>query len=254
MALGAKLMSAYFNFIYNPVYDFTIAHRYLYRTLQTSCVDKFTEFNDGDRVLCAGVGTGNELFHILMKNNKVDIVGVDYSNSALKKAYKKAIKLGVKIEVSNMDVRNLEFASGCFDKVLCVHVMDFIPHVERATTEIIRVLKAGGEFVITYPSEIENSRLGVTLLKDSFSQNIHAGNFAKGSLRFLAQMIMSTIYVPLLLRFKKRKYSCEELRLIFAKLITHDFQIESFPMYQDFIVYGKKWEKRSKEKSHAIRR
>lgn len=240
MDSSTKLMRAYFSFVYNPVYDFTIANLSLYRTLQTSCVDKFTGFNDGDRVLCAGVGTGNELFHILMKNNKVDIVGVDYSNSALEKAYKKAIKLGVKIDVSNMDVRDLQFASRCFDKVLCLHVMDFIPQSERATTEIIRVLKDGGEFVITYPSEIENSRLGATLLKDSFSQNMHDGNFAKGSLKFLTQVTMSTIYLPLLLRSKKRKYSYEELCLIFTRLGTGDFQIESFPLYHDFIVYGRK--------------
>lgn len=240
MALYAELIRSYFNYIYNPVYDFTIAHRYLYRALQISCIDKFTSFNDGERILCAGVGTGNEIFHILMKNNKVNIIGVDFSSSALRRAYEKAIKLGASIEVSNMDILDLKFESGCFDKVLCLHVMDFIPHVERATAEIIRVLKDGSEFVVTYPSEIENPRLGVTLLKDSFNQNIRSGSFLKGLLRFLAQIVMSTIYVPLLLRLKKRKYSCEELRLIFTRLITRNFQIESFPMYQDFIVYGKK--------------
>jgi ubiquinone/menaquinone biosynthesis C-methylase UbiE len=235
-----KPMRVYFDLAYNPVYDFTIANRYLYQTLQTSCIDKFASFNDGDRVLCAGVGTGNEISRILMKNGKVNIVGVDYSNSALHKACKKVEKMGVRIEVSNMDVRDLKFACNCFDKVLCMHVMDFIPQSEIATSEIIRVLKDSGEFVITYPSETENSKLGVTLLKDSLSQNIRPGNLVKGSLTLLAQLLMSSLYMPLLLRSSKRKYSYDELRLIFAKLVTCEPEIEPFPLYQDFIVYGRK--------------
>ena len=84
LVLGIKLMKAYFDFIYNPVYDFTTAQRVLYHRLQTKCVNKF-KFHDGDRVLCAGVGTGNEVVHILKRNKKVSIVGVDYSSSALRK-------------------------------------------------------------------------------------------------------------------------------------------------------------------------
>jgi len=240
LVLGTKLMRAYFDFIYNPVYDFTTAQRSLYHTLQTRCVDKFTTFNEGDRVLCAGVGTGNEIVHILRRSNKVSILGVDYSGTALRKAYKKALALGTRIDVFTMDVRNLEFPTGSFDKALCLHVMDFIHDDEKATAEIIRVLKRGGEFVITYPLEKEGSKLGINLLKDSIRQNLGTGNHLKGLSRFLAQTMMSTVYLPLLLRPKKRKYSREDLRAMFVKLVTGDFHIEAYPVYQDFIVYGRK--------------
>ena len=239
LVLGAKLMRAYFDFMYNPVYDLTTAQRGLYQRLQTTCVDKF-KFHDGDRVLCAGVGTGNEVVHILRRNNKANIVGVDYSGTALRKAYRKALELDARIDVFTMDVRNLKFATETFDKVICLHVMDFIPDYEKATAEIIRVLKRGGEFVITYPSEKEGSRLGINLLKDSIHQNLGAGNHIKGFPRFLAQIAMSTVYIPLLLRSKKRPYSCNELEAMFLKLTTGDFHIEAYPMYQDFIVYGRK--------------
>ena len=237
--LSEKLMRAYFNFMYNPVYDFTTAQRGLYQRLQTRCVDKF-KFHDGDRVLCAGVGTGNEVVHILRRNNKANIVGVDYSGTALRKAYRKALELDARIDVFTMEVRNLKFATETFDKVICLHVMDFIPDYEKATTEIIRVLKPGGEFVITYPSEKEGSRLGINLLKDSIHQNLGAGNHIKGFPKFFAQTVMSTVYIPLLLRSKKRLYSCNELEAMFLKLTTGDLYIEAYPMYQDFIVYGRK--------------
>lgn len=240
LALTTKLMRAYFSFIYNRVYDFTTAQRPLYQTLQTTCIDKFTKFNEGDRVLCAGVGTGNEIVHILRRSNKVSILGVDYSATALRKAYKKALALGMRIDVFTTDVRNLEFPTESFDKALCLHVTDFIHDDEKATAEIIRVLKHGGEFVITYPSESENSKLAITLLRDSICQNIRAGSYLKGLSKLLAQMLMSTVYLPLLLRPKKRKYSREDLRAMFVKLVTGDFYIEAYPMYQDFIVYGRK--------------
>jgi len=240
LTLGTKLLKAYFNFIYNPVYDFTTAQRYLYRTLHTTCVDKFMKFNENDRLLCAGVGTGNEIINILKRSNKVSIVGVDYSRTALRKARTKASALGARIDVLTMDIRNLEFATGSFDKVLCLHVMDFIQEDEKATAEIMRVLRNGGEFVITYPSEKEGRKLGINLLKDSFQQNVDTGNYVKGLSIFLAQTMMSTVYLPLLLRLNKKSYSRHELEAMFRKLIIEDFCIEEYPVYQDFIVYGRK--------------
>lgn len=233
-------MRAYFDFVYNPVYDFTTAQRSLFQTLQTKCINKFTQFNDGDTVLCAGVGTGNEIINILKRNSKVSIVGVDYSGTALRKARKKALSIGESINVLNMDIRSLEFVTGSFDKVLCIHVMDFVQDDKKATGEITRVLKRGGEFVITYPSEKENSELGINLLKDSLHQNLGVGNRIKGISRFLAQTVMSTVYLPLLLRSKKKCYSSEELQKMFVNLVDGDFQIEAYPIYQDFIVYGRK--------------
>ncbi|MFC1929068.1 class I SAM-dependent methyltransferase [Chloroflexota bacterium] len=238
--MRTKLLRTYFDFIYNPVYDFTAAQRSLFQALQTKCIDKFTQFNEGDTVLCAGVGTGNEIVNILKRNNKVSVVGVDYSSTALHKASKKALSIGQSIHVFNMDVQNLEFESGIFDKVLCIHVTDFLQDNEKATAEITRVLKRGGEFVITYPSEKENSELGINLLKDSLHQNLRSGNRIKGLTRFLAQTMMGTVYLPLLLRSKRKCYSSEDLQRMFVKLVDGDFQIEAYPAYQDFIVYGRK--------------
>lgn len=232
-------MQSYFNFIYNPVYDFTTAQLGLYKEMQNKCLDKF-EFHDGDRVLCAGVGTGNEIINILKRNSKVGIVGVDFSDAALRKVCKKALSLGVTVEVLIMDIRELKFPTGSFDKAICLHVTDFIDDGNKATAEIIRALKHGGEFVITYPSEKDGSQLGINLLKDSFRRNISSGNGLKGISRFLAQSLAGTAYLPLLLRTKKRKYSNEELQNMFAKLVNGSLRIDSYPMYQDFIVYGRK--------------
>jgi len=237
---GTRLMKAYFDFIYNPVYDFTTARLNRYRKLQERCVGKL-ELEDNDRVLCVGLGTGNELFHILEMNRNVGIVGIDYSHTALQKAYKKALVLGKEIEVLTMDARCLEFTTGSFDKVLCIHVMDFVEENEKVTAEILRILKDGGQFVITYPSDKEGARLGFNLLKDNIRHNIDSGKHRVIAFsKCLIQMLAGIVYLPLLLRPKKRTYSHQELGAIVTELTAGDFQIEEDPVYQDFIVYGRK--------------
>ena len=233
-------MQAYFNYAYNPVYDFTTARLNRYRKLQQRCVGKL-ELEDNDRVLCIGLGTGNEIFYILEMNRNVGIVGVDYSHTALQQAYKKALALGREIEVLAMDARRLEFTAGSFDKVLCLHVMDFLADNREVTSEILRVLKRGGQFVITYPSDKEGPKLGFNLLKDGIHSNLDSGKHRiKAVFEPLAQIVVGIVYLPLLFRPKKRFYSRSQLEAIITELTTRDFQIEEDPVYQDFIVYGKK--------------
>jgi len=240
MSFAGKLTQAYFNIAYNRVYDFTTARLRLYQKLQETCISKL-EWKDDDEVLCVGVGTGNEVLHILQRNRNVNIVGVDYSKTALQKAYKKASRLGKEIELFLMDARRLEFAAGSFDEVLCLHVMDFIEGNRQVTREILRVLKRGGQFVITYPSDKEGPKLGYNLLRDSIRNNLYSGKHPVGAfLEFAAQMVVGLVYVPLLFRPKRKSYSSSELQAMIGQLTTADFQIEEEVVYQDFIVYGRK--------------
>ncbi len=240
MSFAGKLTQAYFNIAYNRVYDFTTARLRRYQKLQATCIGKL-ELRDNDKVLCVGLGTGNEVFHILQRNRNVNIVGIDYSRNALQKAYKKALIWGKEIELLLMDARRLEFAAGSFDKVVSLHVMDFIGDNREVTSEILRVLKKGGQFVITYPSDKEGLRLGCNLLRDSIRNNINSGKHRIRALsESLAQMLVGIVYLPLLFRPKRKSYSRSELEAMLTQLTTEGFQIEEDPIYQDFIVYGRK--------------
>lgn len=238
MNAAEKLMQVYFNHAYNPVYDFTIGRLNRYQMLQKMCVGKF-EFKDNDRVLCVGVGTGNEILHILQMNRNLRITGVDYSYTALQKAYEKALRLGKEIDVLIMDARHLEFAAASFDKVLCLHVMDFIKENGESTREILRVLKDGGQFVITFPSGKEGIKLGVNLWKDSIN-NIDSRNRLKALSTLIAQMLVGIVYLPLLFRPKRKFYTRSELETMMSQLTTQFFRIEEDPVYHDFVVYGEK--------------
>ena len=240
MRLSERLVQAYFDSVYNVAYDFTTARLSRFQKLQTRCVAKLG-LKEGDRVLCVGLGTGNEISHILGANTDVEVTGVDYSKTALKKALQKAEKLGKKIDVRLMDARHLEFASGSFDKVLCIHVMDFVgdsQDKEKATREILRVLKDGGQFVITYPSDREE-KLGRSLLRDIIRDNLDSGKHPfRAFWGLVAQMLTGLVYLPLLARPKKSFYSRHKLEAMISQLTSGDFQIEEYSIYQDFIAHG----------------
>jgi hypothetical protein len=119
--------------------------------------------------------------------------------------------------------------------------MDFVQENKKVTGEILRVLKPGGQFVITYPSDKEGPRLGIGLLSDNVRYSINSGKHrARALLECLPQMLVSFVYLPLLCRPKRKSYSRSELEVMLTRSTTGDCQIEEDTVYQDFIVYGKK--------------
>lgn len=239
VGFSTELVKLYFDFVYNPIYDITTAQFSAYRSWQIKCISKF-KFEEGDSVLCVGIGTGNEIPYILDRHREIEIAGVDTSERALRRAYQKGLKRGKEVKVARMDAQNLQYPPGSFHKVLCLHVMDFIEDDGKATSEILRVLKEGGQFVITYPSEKEGVKLGVNLLKDSLRHNNNTGKRIRVLPRLLARIGAGIPYLPLLLRTKQRFYCHQEIETMFNKLKPANLQIEEYPVYHDFIVYGVK--------------
>jgi ubiquinone/menaquinone biosynthesis C-methylase UbiE len=237
MSLSKKLLELYFDSIYNPVYDFTTAQIVSYRRLQAACVDKL-QFEPNDKLLCVGVGTGNEILLILERNSQVDIVGIDISPAALRRAAHKVRKQGKQVRLLQMDANRLEFDDENFDKAFCFHVMDFVENVPKVTAEILRVLKREGQFVLTYPSAGEGLRLGMNLLTESLSQN--SGSF-KAFVKLLLTFVgAGVVYAPLLFRGNQRAYSRSQLEAMFAELSLKNLDIEEDATYHDFVVYGRK--------------
>lgn len=234
-----KFIQAYFDFVYNPAYDFTTGRLNGYRKLLSKCIDKLG-LCANDAILCVGLGTGNELEYILKKSSGVRIVGVDLSRKALEIAYRKGRTISTQIETMVMDAKALTFPDNTFDKVVCIHVMDFVDEPEKATTEILRVLRKGGEFLITYPSTKEGRKLGANLLRENIRYRMGLGqNRARATLASIGQLVMGMVYLPILLRPNSKTYSAQALRDLISGF-TSQFRIEEYPEYCDFIAHGSK--------------
>ena len=152
-----------------------------------------------------------------------------------------------------MDAQRLDFPAESFDTVICIHVMDWVDDNHQATGELFRVLKAGGQFVITYPSDKEGAKLGFNLMKDMIQTNSDSGKHpVQAFLITAAQMLTMLVYVPLVSRPNKKSYSRRALEKMIRQAKGGSIQIDEDVVYQDFIVYGRKETKRGK--AHAIRR
>ena len=102
----------------------------------------------GGRILEVGVGTGLSLASYSPRSR---VVGIDISEPMLEKARDRVEKQNLKhVEsISVMDAERLEFATDSFDVVVAQYVVTAIPNPEKALDEFLRVVRPGGEIILT---------------------------------------------------------------------------------------------------------
>jgi SAM-dependent methyltransferase len=140
-----------------------------------------------------------------------------------------------------MDVTRIRHPDGSFDRVLCMHVLDFVDDTGQAVREIVRVLALGGRFVLTFPSRLEGTALGLGLARDEVCTALRAGRHPIVVVSdLLVKFIMGLVYVPLLARTGHHAFSEQQVHGLFERLPVRGVAIEEEHAYQDFIVTGEK--------------
>jgi phosphatidylethanolamine/phosphatidyl-N-methylethanolamine N-methyltransferase len=102
----------------------------------------------GGRVLEVGVGTGLSLSDY---GKGTRVVGIDISEPMLDKARKrvKQERLTNVEAIEVMDAENLTVPDASFDVVVAQYVVTAIPNPEKALNEFVRVVRPGGEIIVT---------------------------------------------------------------------------------------------------------
>jgi phosphatidylethanolamine/phosphatidyl-N-methylethanolamine N-methyltransferase len=102
----------------------------------------------GDDILEIGVGTGLTLPYFTAGSR---VLGADLSLDMLKVASRKVVSLGLSHVrgLMVMDACRLGFEAERFDAVTAQFVITLVPNPEQALAEMDRVLKPGGEIVIS---------------------------------------------------------------------------------------------------------
>jgi phosphatidylethanolamine/phosphatidyl-N-methylethanolamine N-methyltransferase len=102
----------------------------------------------GGHVLEVGVGTGLSL-SAYSKSSQV--VGIDICQPMLEKARQRVRRQGLaNVEsIVVMDAENLTFPDASFDVVVAQYVVTAIPNPETALDEFVRVVRPGGEIILT---------------------------------------------------------------------------------------------------------
>lgn len=100
----------------------------------------------GGRVLEVGVGTGLSLPGY---GPGCSLYGIDISDAILDKARKRAEQLSNVEAIEVMDAEALRFEPASFDVVVAQYVITAVPNPEQALNEFARVVRPGGEIIIT---------------------------------------------------------------------------------------------------------
>lgn len=119
-----------------------------------------------EKILEAGCGDAR-VVHATLENG-YDIVGIDFSDVMIRNG-KRFLENGGhspdRIEIGN--IYELPYGSDNFDAVLCLGVVENLPNHEVILAEFHRVLKPGGQLIISLDNE----------LFSMFSMNEHSLNF-----------------------------------------------------------------------------
>ncbi len=99
----------------------------------------------GKKILEIGVGTGK---NFPFYPDDKEISAIDFSDNMLTRARKKAGQEQIKVDLSLMDVENLNFADNSFDTVICTFVFCSVPDPGQGLQEIYRVCKPGGQVLL----------------------------------------------------------------------------------------------------------
>src|SRR6195256_3521469 len=95
-------------------------------------------------VLDAGCGTGEIALRLAHMFPRARLLGVDVIDDHLRLARARCAAAGERVRFENRSIFELGLAAATFDLVVCRHVLQAIPHAERALAELVRVTRRGG--------------------------------------------------------------------------------------------------------------
>jgi SAM-dependent methyltransferase len=95
-------------------------------------------------MLDAGCGTGEISLRLGQMFHNARLLGVDLIDGHLERARARCVGLGERARFEKRSIFELGLPDATFDLVVCRHVLQAIPHAERAFAELVRVTRRGG--------------------------------------------------------------------------------------------------------------
>ena len=118
----------------------------------------------GPSVLEVGVGTGKNM---RFYPPGLSVKGIDLSPRMLERAQKRTAVLGLDVELTEMDVQDLQFPDHMFDTIFATFVFCSVPDPVLGLKELRRVCKPDGRLILLEHMRPGNALLG--LLFDVFN-------------------------------------------------------------------------------------
>ena len=158
-------------------------------------------------VLDAGCGTGEISWRLARMFPQSRLLGVDVIDAHLDRARARCAGLGERVRFENRSIFDLGLPAATFDLVVCRHVLQAIPHAERALAELVRVTRRGGrlhliaeDYLMIHfePRRLEPDDFwsrGPRQFGEALGTDLRVGRKAYGMLRRLGLVDLTIDYV-----------------------------------------------------------
>ncbi|MEO7317475.1 MAG: class I SAM-dependent methyltransferase [Chthoniobacteraceae bacterium] len=103
----------------------------------------------GERLLDVGCGDG--AFTRVLAAGFREIHGIDVQDSYLE-TFRGSVIEDLRFHVTNMSASAMTFPDAHFDSIVSIETLEHVPDLPGAAAEICRVLRPGGELLITVPN------------------------------------------------------------------------------------------------------
>ncbi len=135
-------------------------------------------------ILDIGAGDGDVVFSLTERGHKC--LAMDISDVRLRKYEEKARQSGVRQVVGNVGDK-IPLKDRSLDVVLCGEIIEHVPDNDKALEEIRRVLRNGGQFVLSVPYKETLKIAKCPGCGTVFELNGHLHTYDKQSLRHLLE-------------------------------------------------------------------
>jgi len=105
----------------------------------------------GERLLDVGCGGGS--FTRALGLDFREVHGIDVQEDYLEQ-FREAVKDDPRFVVSNMSASDMAYPDDFFDTIVTIETLEHVPDLPEATREIVRILRPGGELLITVPNRL----------------------------------------------------------------------------------------------------
>ncbi len=82
-----------------------------------------------------------------------EVFAIDVQEEYLEK-FRKKVEGQRKFAILNMSASDMSFAPGFFDAIVTIETIEHIPHLIKAAEEFSRILRSGGQLLITCPNRL----------------------------------------------------------------------------------------------------
>lgn len=151
-------------------------------------------------ILDAGCGTCEK--SILLANRGFRCCAIDFSEAILRKARANIKRQGLQtqITVQSEDITSLSFEDETFGYILCWGVLMHIPDLEKAISELSRVLKPNGVLVISEGNLYSLESIVGSIVLPTLRRLLHRKKVAAKHTKFGVEYWATTPAGPLLIR------------------------------------------------------